>query len=332
MNCHFRGVLVALALMVGLLSCHSGSQKVAGTHSYRLFIAKYQTTEWMNTVERGIVDELQSAGLRPGENLHLSQYSADGVDTVATQIAYSMVKEAPDLIFTISTPMSQKVKAATGTIPIVFGAITDPVSAGLVRSESQPGGNVTGTTDRWPTEAQLQLIREIAPAAKKLGLVFNPGEANALFDVREIRSIAPKMGLVLVEATAASTAEVPQAAQSLVGRVDAIFIPACNTAITAAPAIAKVGRLHHIPVFAGEPSSVEQGALAAYSFDYYALGRLTGLIGVKILRQGIRPADIPISAPPQPDLYLNSEAARGFGITLAPALLAKAKRDFGRAP
>jgi putative tryptophan/tyrosine transport system substrate-binding protein len=234
------------------------------------------------------------------------------------------VGEAPAVIVPISTPSAQAVVGATKDIPVVFTAVTDPVGAKLVRDLKHPGGNVTGMSDLSPIAKHLDLVKEILPAAKTLGVIYNPGEANSLTLVDLLRKEAPARGLKILEAPAPRSADVLPAAQSLVGNVDAIYVPTDNTVVTALEAIVKVGRQNRLPVIAGDTDSVPRGAIAALGFNYGDVGRQTGRIVVRVLK-GEQPGEIPVEGVELTELFVNPAAAKAMGVTLPEALVARAK-------
>jgi putative ABC transport system substrate-binding protein len=278
----------------------------------------------LDAARKGIKDELAAAGYVEGHNLDFLFESAQGNPATAAQIARKFVGEAPDVIVPISTPSAQAVVAATKEIPVVFTAVTDPVGAKLVSSLERPGGNVTGMSDLSPIGLHLDLIRQIAPDTARLGVIYNPGEANSVTLVELIRKEAPARGLEIVEAAAPRSADVLPAAQSLVGKVDAIYVPTDNTVVTALEAVVKVGTDEQLPVFAGDTDSVARGAVAALGFNYYDLGRQTGKIVARVL-EGAHPGDIPVEGVQITELYVNPGAAAAMGVTIPPEMLQRAK-------
>ena len=181
------------------------------------------------------------------------------------QIARKFVGEAPAVIVPISTPSAQAVAAATKDIPVVFSSVTDPVGAKLVTHREHPGGNVTGMSNLSPIAKHLDLVKEILPELKTLGVVHNPGEANSRTLVALLKAAAPARGITIKEAPATKSADVQAAAQSLVGRVDAIYVPTDNTVVSAFEALVQVGRQNKLPVIAGDINSVPRGAIAAWA-------------------------------------------------------------------
>jgi putative ABC transport system substrate-binding protein len=228
------------------------------------------------------------------------------------------------VIVPISTPSAQAVAGATKDIPIVFSAVTDPLGAKLVASLDQPGGNVTGMSDLSPIGAHLDLVKEITPDVAKLGVIYNPGEANSVTLLDLLRQEAPDRGIEIVEAAAPRSSDVQAAAQSLVGKVDAIYVPTDNTVVTALEAIVGVGIDNQLPVYAGDTDSVPRGALAALGFNYYDVGIQTGKIVARVLA-GEAPGDIPVQSIEITELHVNPGAAESMGVTIPDEVIARAK-------
>jgi putative ABC transport system substrate-binding protein len=279
----------------------------------------------LDAVRDGVKAALAQAGYKEGETLVFEYESAQGSPATAAQIAQKYVGQAPDVIVPITTPSAQAVVAATRDIPVVFGAITDPVGAGLVVSREHPGGNVTGTSDMLPLADHLDLIRAILPDARTIGVIYNPAESNSIWTVTALHEMAPGRGLGIVEATVTRTADVRSAALSLVGNVDAIYVPTDNTVASAVEAVVGVGLENRIPVFGAETESVVRGAVAAIGFDYYQLGRETGAMVVRVLR-GEKPGEMPVVNARGSDLFVNLRSATAVGLTIPPALLGRATK------
>ncbi len=313
-------LLMVLSLMGG--GCKPSTQ-VSVT---RVGLTQYQPNPILDQVREGFKSGMAEAGYVEGKNVVYEFESADGDVSKTVLIARKFVSDRLELIFAIATPSAQAAAKATATIPIVFGAITDPVSARLVNSLKSSGNNLTGTSDVWPVTEQLELLREIVPNLKTLGVVHNPGEANSVATMQVVRKAAKGLALKLVEAPVTSTGEVLQAARSLVGRCDAMYIPADNTAITASDSMIKVAEEVRLPLLAGDPGSVEKGALATLSINYYDIGKLSAALAVKILKDGKKPADIPTAIPRNYDLIVNLQAAKRMGVTVPEAIIARAQK------
>jgi len=278
----------------------------------------------LDAVRKGVKDALAKAGFKAGKNLKWTYENAQGNGVTAGQIARKFIGDAPDVIVAIATPSAQTVAAATKTIPLVFSAVTDPVGAKLVSNWEKPGKNITGTSDMSPIAAHLKMVKEVSPNTRRLGVVSNPGEANSVVLVEMIKREGPKLGMSVTVAAATKSGEVLQAARSLVGKVDAIYIPTDNTVVSAFEAVVKVGKDAKIPVFAGDTDSVARGAVAALGFNYYDVGVETGNIVVKILN-GAKPGDIPVSFVTKLELAVNLKSAKAMGVAISESMIAKAK-------
>ena len=277
----------------------------------------------LDAAHQGVVDELAERGYRVGENLRVMHESAQGNSAIASQIARKFVGESPDVIVAIATPSAQTVAAAARDIPVIFSAVTDPVAAKLVKSWEAPGANITGVSDMLPIEKHLDLLQRMLPDAKRIGTVYNPGEANAAALVELLEERLAARGLELVKGAATKTSEVLGAARSLIGKADAIYLTTDNTVISAAEAVISVGERAKIPVFAADTATVERGAVAALGFNYYNHGRQTGAMVARVL-EGATTADMPVEIMEELDLYVNPEAGERMGITLSEVLIQEA--------
>jgi putative ABC transport system substrate-binding protein len=279
----------------------------------------------LDAVRDGVRDELEAEGYVQGKDLTFIYESAQGNPATAAQIARKFVGENPAVIVPISTPSAQAVVAATQDIPVVFTAVTDPLDAKLVSNMEKPGGNVTGMSDLAPIAKHLALIREILPNAKVIGMPYNPGEANGVALLNLVKKEAPAQGFTVVEAPAVKSSDVLAAAQSLVGKVDAIYVSTDNQIVSAFESVVKVGVDNQIPVFAGDTDSVKRGAIAAIGFNYYDVGRQTGKIVVRVLK-GEKPGDIAVQGVETVELHVNPGAAKAMGVTIPDAVLQRAKQ------
>lgn len=244
--------------------------------------------------------------------------------SLAFQIANQYTQDGADLILALGTPAAQAAQRATSKIPIVFGAITDPVEIGLVKTLDHPGKNITGSSDKWPYEKQFEMIKELLPNVTNIGIVYNPSEANSENAMRDIRRIALQMGFKLNEVSITTSTEVYSAAQSLVRKADIFFAPADNTVLSALDAYLKVAKQHHIPLFVGDEGSVEKGGVATYGPDYYELGIETGRLGVRILN-GESPSELAVVRPTSGVLAINKTSSKYFNIEYPDSLLMQAK-------
>lgn len=270
----------------------------------------------LNAVRDGLIDALKEEfGYVEGENVEYDIQSAQGDVATANTIARKFVAEKVDLIVSIATPTSQAAANATKEIPIVFSAVTDPVSAGLVGSLEKPGGNITGVSDMTPVDKQVQLIRYLFKEAKKVGTLYNAGEVNSVVTNEMAKKACTANGMELLEATVASTADVAMAAQTLVHKVDVVYVSTDNTVVSAIDAVAKACNEAGVPLVLADPTTVEKGALLALGFDYYLHGRQTAEIVARVLK-GENPGDIPVQFAQKLVLLVNSETAKKLGMNI----------------
>jgi putative ABC transport system substrate-binding protein len=201
--------------------------------------------------------------------------------------------------------------------------VTDPVATGIVPKMGETGTNVTGVSDRWPIALQCKMYQDLVPNAKRWGTIYNPGDVNVTFHIKEMKETVEAMGGQLIEAHISNSSEVMQAAQSLVGRVDAIHITSDNTVVSAFEALVKVCNENKIPLFAGDRDSVPRGALAAYGLDYFMVGYTAGKKAALILK-GEDPGKIPAGLASGYSLWVNLKAADDQGVKLPLTLVEKA--------
>lgn len=277
----------------------------------------------LDAVRDGVQDALKQAGYEPGKNLKWQYQSAQGNNGTAAQIARKFVGDKPDAIVAIATPSAQAVVAATKDVPVVYSAVTDPVAAQLVPSMDASGTNVTGVSDLLALDKQVDLIKKIVPNAKRVGIVYNPGEANSVVVVKKLQEILPKAGMSLVEAAAPRSVDVASAARSLIGKVDVIYTNTDNNVVSAYESLVKVGNDAKIPLIASDTDSVKRGGIAALGINYRDLGVQTGKVVVRILK-GEKPGAIPSETSTKLELYVNPGAAAKQGVTLSDALIKSA--------
>ncbi|SFP66412.1 ABC transporter substrate-binding protein [Tranquillimonas alkanivorans] len=269
----------------------------------------------LDATREGLLRGLEEAGYTVGENLEFTYQTAQGNPAVASQIARKFVGDAPDVLVGISTPSAQALASATSELPVVFTAVTDPVSAKLVDKMEAPGGNVTGLSDMSPVGQHLDLMKEIKPNATRVGVVYSPGESNAAALLEMLRSEAEGRDLEIVEAAAVTSADMMTATRSIAGEVDFIYAPTDNNVASAIKTIVAVGESAGVPVFAGANTYVPEGATVGLGFDYAQIGEQTADYVVQIL-EGANPADMPATVASGSDLVLNLGAAEKIGLEI----------------
>ncbi|MCD6541469.1 ABC transporter substrate-binding protein [Candidatus Bipolaricaulota bacterium] len=274
----------------------------------------------LNAVRQGIIDVLTEAGYVEGEDVVYIFGNAQGDFTVAISIAQNFLAQKVDLVVSIATPTSQAaVQVFKDTdVPVVFSAVTDPVGAGLT---GYP--NVTGTSDMIDVRGDLELLQELIPGLEKVGMVYNPGEANSAILTDMAIKASKDLGIEIVTAAAESTAAVPLAAQSLLGRVQALYVTTDNTVVSALEAVVDVAVKGRLPLLVSDPTSLERGALVCTGFDYYDHGRMTGEVVLEILK-GTPPSEIPVKYQKGTQLWLNLDMAERIGFVFPESVKDKA--------
>lgn len=279
----------------------------------------------LDAARDGVKEALQEAGFKDGENLKFIYESAQGNPATAAQIARQFVGQGPDVIVAIATPSAQALVSATKDIPIVFTAVTDPVGAQLISNMEKPGKNVTGLSDMSPVAEHVALIKEIVPAAKSIGFLYNSGETNSVSTLAVLKAEAEKAGLTIVESTATKSADVQAAARALIGRADVIYVPTDNTIVSALEGAVSVAEESKIPLITADTDSVKRGALAALGFNYFDVGKQTGKVVVRILN-GEAAGDIPATVAAGTDLVVNKSAATKMGVELPKSVIDRATK------
>lgn len=267
-------------------------------------------------------DGFKQALADAGYDATYDEQNAQGDPSTAASIAGTFASADLDLILAIATPTAQSVVQAVTDTPILFTAVTDPVSADLVESLEAPGGNATGTSDANPVVEQLELVTRLAPDATRVGIVYSSGEVNSQVQVEWAKEAAADLGLEIVEAAVSTSAEVQQAAESL--DVDAFYVVTDNAVVSALESLIQVAETKKIPAIAAEGDSVARGTIATYGISYYELGYQTGEMAVKILKGEAEPATMPVETQSELQLYLNLGAAERMGVTIPEDLLAEA--------
>jgi putative ABC transport system substrate-binding protein len=325
-------VIAGLVAGCGTSSSSGGSSPsssaAATGKAYKIGVTQIITHPALDATVQGFKDALAEKGFT---NVTYDMQNAQGDPSIVASIAQKFAGEKLDLVLGVATPTAQAVVKAITTTPIVFAAVTDPVGAGLVTDPKAPSANVTGVSDLQPMKPILELAKAFNPNAKNVGMVYNSGESNSVFLVKEAEAAGKPLGLTIVKATASSTSEVQAAAQSLVGRVDAIAVVGDNTAVSALASIVKVCEQNKIPLLAGDPDSVKNGAAAGYGYDYTSIGKAAGYQAAKIL-SGTPISNVPVEFakdfPASLQLSVNEKAAKAQGVTIPADLLSQAVNKY----
>lgn len=319
-----KALVFSSALLSSFTALHADAHEHGDKKMQHVSITQIVEHPALDAVRNGVKDALAEKGFKEGENISWEYQSAQGNPTTAAQIAKKFAGSNPDVIITIATPSAQAMVASARNSNIVFSAVTDPVSAKLVKAWDQPSPRVTGVSDLTPVDKHMALIKEIVPNAKALGVIYNLGEANSVALVDLVKNYAPGLGMKVVEAASPKSADVQTAMRSLVGKVDAVYLPTDNTVISALEGVIKIASQTDIPVIAADTDSVKRGAIAALGFNYYDVGRQTGVMAAQVL-SGTAPSDIPVQGVDKTELYINLSAASAMGVELPNSVIERAK-------
>ncbi|MGG6313834.1 ABC transporter substrate-binding protein [Paenibacillus macerans] len=301
---------------------NSGEAAEPSKDSYKVAISQIVEHPSLDATREGFLAALKDAGIVEGENLQLDYNNAQGDPTNNTTIAQKIAGETYDLVLAIATPPAQAVAQQVKNSPILFAAVTDPIDAKLVDNLEKPGGNISGASDTNP-EAITKLMDFVAANfkdVKSVGLVLNQGEPNAVIMADHAEKALEAHGIKLVKASVTNTSEVKQAAESLVGRVDALYITLDNTVVEAVSTVIQVANENDLPFFSSDRDTVEHGAFATVGFKYYDHGYQVGQMAVDVLKNGKKVGDMKVTVPDKLDLILNLKAAAEQGIEVTDAM------------
>ncbi|WP_044748785.1 ABC transporter substrate-binding protein [Bacillus alveayuensis] len=290
-----------------------GSNADGGEKTYKVGVTQFVEHPSLDAAFEGFKKALEDKGLSVTYDVQNAQGDMNNNQTIAN----NFVADKVDLIFANSTPSALAALNATKDIPIVFTSVTDPVGAQLVKSMEEPGGNVTGTTDTHP-EAIPKTVEFINKYidGNRVGMIYNSGEQNSVAQVEIVKKAMEGTDLEIVPVSVSTSAEVKQAAESLVGKVDCFYIITDNTVVSALESVIQVANNEDIPLFVGELDSVKRGGFAAYGFDYYDIGYEAGVMAAEILEGKKKPSDLPVQYPQKLKLQINKKAAEEMGVEL----------------
>jgi putative ABC transport system substrate-binding protein len=284
----------------------------------------------LDNCREGVLKGLEKNGFIEGKNLKVDYQNAEADMGISSQIASSFVANNYDMIIAIATPaaMSAYNAAQSSDIPVVYTAISDPVEAQLAKEDGSSVGNITGTSDTLPIEAQLKMIREVLPEAKKLGILYTTSEANSISMVKTYEELAPKYGFELITETVTTTSDIPMAADNILAKVDALTNLTDNTVVNSLPTILDKANKKNIPIFGSEIEQVKIGCLASEGIEYVSLGEQTADMAAKILKGESKAEDMKYEIITESSLYLNTEVAKNLGIEFDQSLLDRAVEKF----
>ena len=309
-------LLVVGILLTSLISLHQ-LKADKKKDVFRIGISQFITHQSLDATREGFVDELAKQGYVEGKNIEIDLQNAQGeqrnLKTISQQLA-----ESSDVVLAIATPSAQSLANTTQTTPVVFSAVTDPVSAKLVESREHPGGNVTGTSDQSSDaiSTQINLIKKVLPKAKTIGILYTQSEPNSVVQKDEAKRLLEEKGFTVVEKTILDSNNVKAAAESLMAEVDMVFVPTDNIISSTMETVKQVSIKHKVPVFGGSTEMIAVGGLYNYGTNYEELGRQTASMLVRVLK-GEKPENIAVELPEKLELHTNQEMADALGIDIS---------------
>jgi len=309
-------LLVVGILLTSLISLHQ-LKADKKKDVFRIGISQFITHQSLDATREGFVDELAKQGYVEGKNIEIDLQNAQGeqrnLKTISQQLA-----ESSDVVLAIATPSAQSLANTTQTTPVIFSAVTDPVSAKLVESREHPGGNVTGTSDQSSDaiSTQINLIKKVLPKAKTIGILYTQSEPNSVVQKDEAKRLLEEKGFTVVEKTILDSNNVKAAAESLMAEVDMVFVPTDNIISSTMETVKQVSIKHKVPVFGGSTEMIAVGGLYNYGTNYEELGRQTARMLIRVLK-GEKPENIAVELPEKLELHTNQEIADALGIDIS---------------
>ena len=309
-------LLVVGILLTSLISLHQ-LKADKKKDVFRIGISQFITHQSLDATREGFVDELAKQGYVEGKNIEIDLQNAQGeqrnLKTISQQLA-----ESSDVVLAIATPSAQSLANTTQTTPVIFSAVTDPVSAKLVESREHPGGNVTGTSDQSSDaiSTQINLIKKVLPKAKTIGILYTQSEPNSVVQKDEAKRLLEEKGFTVVEKTVLDSNNVKAAAESLMAEVDMVFVPTDNIISSTMETVKQVSIKHKVPVFGGSTEMIAVGGLYNYGTNYEELGRQTARMLIRVLK-GEKPENMAVELPEKLELHTNQEMADALGIDIS---------------
>lgn len=326
----FLTMAVTAALLAGCGSKTGDESSENGKEMYTIGISQFAEHGSLDNCREGFLLGLEEEGIVEGENLTVEYKNAAADMGTTGQISDSFVSDKVDMICAIATPAAQSAynAAMDKGIPVIYTAVTDPIQAELASEDGTPVGEISGTSDKLPVEAQLEMIRAILPEAKKIGIMYTTSEANSISSIEEYKGLVGKYGFELVEKGISTTADVPLAADSLLSEVDCVTNITDNTVVASLPTILEKASEKKIPVFGSEIEQVRNGCLAAEGLDYIALGKQTGKMAAQVLKGEKKASEMTYEIITEPGFYINSKVAEDLGVAVPEELLESAVEEF----
>lgn len=300
-------MMVASLMLFSNISCHKDQKTKIG-------ITQIVSHPSLDEIRKGIIQGLAERGYVDGKNIEIIYRNANGDPSLTLPIAQDFVQKGVKVLVPITTPSALGAAKSTQTIPIIFGAVTDPLRIGLVKDLNRPGGNISGTSDRWPIEKQIQLIMKILPNMKRLGMIYRPGDDVSKLGADTVKALSTKLNFQLVLIPCSDPGQMYTTVLSLMREVDAVYTGMDNLVVENLEAILKASRETQKPVFSGDTESVERGALATVALRMFDIGKETGHMVADVLG-GKKPADMPVRIITEGEPVANAAAVKEYGIS-----------------
>ncbi|MCK5147300.1 ABC transporter substrate-binding protein [bacterium] len=306
-----------IVLLIGILvACQN--KKESEISQYRIAVVSIVEIDPIKQLREGFYEIFESSAFAKTKELIIDEYNAQNDPSIINQIVDGLAVDKPDMIYVLGTPIAQVIQKRIPDVLLVQGTATDPVAAGLADSWSGSGRNYIATTDLPPINLQIKLIKKLTPNVKRIGIIYNPGEVNSVAVVSRLREYIKinENSIKLVERPISNTSEVATVTQSLLGNVDAIYLPPDNTAHAAIPVIGRFANDNKLPFYATVQSAIDEGAIATLSLDFYVLGKETAKLALRVL-QGEKASQIPITPMKYPQITINGKLVREYKLDIA---------------
>jgi putative ABC transport system substrate-binding protein len=311
-------IVLAGTMLTGCGSTSGSSDSSETADAVTIGIQQFAEHGSLENCKDGFLEGLKEEGYVEGENLTIEYANADSDTGNASQIATDFVSKNVDLICAIATPSAMACyNAAEEEIPVIYTAVSDPVAAQLANDDGTPVGEVTGTSDAYPYEKQLELVREVLPEAKTIGILHTTSETNSDSQLAAYQELAGDYGFTIVDKGVSASADIPLATDSILKEVDCLVNLTDNTVVASLATILDKANEANIPVFGSEVEQVKIGCVAAAGLDYVDLGKQTGKMAAQVLKGEKKASELNFETITEPKIYVNTKVASDLNITIS---------------
>ncbi|HEL9630701.1 TPA: ABC transporter substrate-binding protein [Streptococcus suis] len=327
-NKNLLATIVALTVMVVaalFMTQKEQSNSSTSTEKVKIGVLQFVTHDSLDEIYKGIKAGLEEGGYSTTDNLDIDFMNAEADQSQVQTMSKKLVDNGNELLIGIATPAAQGLANATTELPIIMGAVTDPVGANLVKDLKNPGGNITGVSDQTPVADAISLIKQITPEAKTIGVLYSSNEDNSKIQVAEFKAAAEEAGYTVLEYAVASSNELAATVEVATNKADVLFTPVDNTVASAFSTVVSVANKTKTPIFTSVEDMVEGGGIASVTLSQYDLGVATGKMAAKIL-DGANPGDTPVQIFNEGTVVVNQKVAKELGISLSEEIINKASK------